>query len=84
MTVRKKEIALSSFTKDRSSLGRYQKLIGFKAYLSDVCGCQIYIVGRTKKDVLENLARHMRDVHHNRQLEAETQRRLGKVLESIG
>jgi predicted small metal-binding protein len=57
---------------------------GFKADLSRVCGCEIYIVGRTKKDVLENLRRHMKDVHRARQVAAETQRRLRKATEEIG
>jgi predicted small metal-binding protein len=56
---------------------------GFKADLSKVCGCEIYIVGRTRKDVRENLRRHMKDVHRVRQVMAETRRRLRRATEEI-
>lgn len=56
---------------------------GFKADLSKVCGCGIYIVGRTKRDLLENYARHTKDVHRVRQMTAETRTRLRQATEEI-
>lgn len=57
---------------------------GFKADLSKICGCEIYIVGRTKKDLLDNLKRHMKDVHRVWQITGETFAKLTRVAEGIG
>jgi predicted small metal-binding protein len=59
------------------------RMNGFKADLSKVCGCEIYIVGRTRKEMLENLRRHMKDVHRVRQVAVETRRMLRKATEEI-
>ncbi len=56
---------------------------GFKADLSKVCECRIFIVGRTEKDLLANFRRHMKDVHQVSFLAEETRRRLKRETEEL-
>lgn len=59
------------------------KAKGFKADLSEVCGCRIFIVGRTKKDLLANFRRHMKDVHKASLVAEETRRKLKWEMEGL-
>ncbi len=56
---------------------------GFKADLSKVCECRIFIVGRTEKDLLSNFRRHMKDVHQVSFVAEETRRKLKQEIEEF-
>ncbi len=57
---------------------------GFKADLSKVCECGIFIVGRTEKDLLANFRRHMKDVHEVSFVAEKTRRKLKLEIEEFG
>jgi predicted small metal-binding protein len=56
---------------------------GFKADMFEICGCGIFIVGKTKKDLLSNFTTHMRDVHRARHVTGDIRRKLGQAIEEI-
>ncbi len=56
---------------------------GFKADMSKVCECRIFIVGRTEKDLLANFRRHMKDVHKASFVAEKTRRKLKREIEEF-
>ena len=56
---------------------------GFKADLSKVCGCELFVVGRTKKDLIDNFRRHEKDVHRLSRLTKRARQRLERAVEEI-
>ncbi len=56
---------------------------GFRADLSKVCECGIFIVGRTQRDLMANFRRHMKDVHRVSLIADKNRRRLKQVMEEI-
>ncbi len=56
---------------------------GFKADLSKVCGCELFVVGRTKEGLIDNFRRHERDVHRLSRLAKGTRRRLERAAEEV-
>ncbi len=59
------------------------RIKGFKADLSKVCECRIFIVGRTEKYLLANFRRHMKDVHEVPFVAEETRRKLKREIEKF-
>jgi predicted small metal-binding protein len=60
-----------------------QGIKGFKADMSEICGCGIFVVGKTKKDLLSNFTTHMRDVHRARHVAGDIRRKLKQAVEEI-
>lgn len=56
---------------------------GFKADLSSVCGCELFIVGRTKEDLIHNFRRHEKDVHRLLRPPREAFQRLEEAADEI-
>ena len=57
---------------------------GFKADLRLVCGCPVYIVGKTRADLLANLIRHAKDVHKITEIPEEVmQKKLNEATRTI-
>jgi len=56
---------------------------GYRANLSNVCGCEVEIVGKDKAQLIDNFVRHYRDVHGTTVMPWGTKSHLDRAIETL-